>query len=286
MRTEVILLLYNRPGHSLKVLDSLIQAGVPHVRAFLDHSEDPGVQGAQEELLSRFAERKQISVTLHRHTRRLGLARSVRFALDSVLSEADAAIVLEDDCVVRPGGIDFFREGLSALRYERRIRSLCGYLFPCSFIRSASEPLLLRRFSTWGWATWRDRWCDYEPDLGRVLRRLDERGLVPADIAGDIAALCESKEYLENKADIWSVNWILEHYATGTFCVYPCDSMIDNIGFDGTGNNCEPTHEFRTAAAEEPEKAWNFKQLFHCVENEDLLKRFMSDHGLKTYPRS
>jgi hypothetical protein len=285
MRTEVILLLYNRPEHSLAVLDSLVQEGVTHVRAFMDYTDEPRVRVVQEELLERMRERRTISVELHRHTRRMGLARSVRFALDAVLSEADAAVVLEDDCVVRPGGMDFFREGLAALRYDRRVRSLCGYLFPCPFIRSPSEPLLLRRFCTWGWATWRDRWQEYDPDLIRVLGRLSLRGLTSGDIASDIEALCGSRDYLESKADIWSVSWILEHYATGTFCVYPCDSMIDNIGFDGTGLNCEPTSEFQTGAGS-TEKNWNFSQLFHCVENEVMLKRFMSAHGLKTYPRS
>lgn len=285
MRTDIILLLYNRPEHSLAVLDSLVQAGVTHVRAFMDHSDERKVADAQERLVEGIRERRTLSVDLHRHTRRMGLAKSVRFALDAVFQTADAAIVLEDDCVVRPGGMDFFREGLTALRYDPRVRSLCGYLFPCPFIRSASEPLLLRRFCTWGWATWRDRWQGYDPDLARVVRRLSQRGLTARDIASDMASLCESPDFLESKVNIWSVSWILEHYVTGTYCVYPCDSMIDNIGFDGSGHNCEPTSEFSThggAAA----KTWNFSQLFHCVENEEMLKQFMSDHGLKTYPRS
>ena len=82
---------------------------------------------------------------------------------------------------------------------------------------------------------------------------------------------------------MWSPSWILEHYVTGTFCVYPCDSLIENIGFDGTGKNCRPTSAFETGASA-PRRAWNFEQLYHCVENEELLRDFMSRHGLTTYP--
>jgi hypothetical protein len=285
MRTEVALLLYNRVDHGLAVLDSLVLAGVPHVRAFMDHSDDSAVQDAQERLLQGIAERRTISVDVHRHQRHLGLARSVRYALDEVFAHSESAILLEDDCVVRPGGLPFFLEGLGALQNDHRVRSLCGYLFPCPFIRSASEPLLLRRFCTWGWATWRDRWQDYDPDVARAVDRLATRNIRLEDVGADLATLCRSDEFLSNRADIWSISWILEHYATGTYSVYPCDSMIKNIGFDGSGRNCRPSRDFATGAADGP-ATWSFTQLFHCVENEEMLKRFLCEHGLKTYPPS
>src|SRR6266545_2588393 len=157
MKIDVILLLYKRPAHSLAVLESLKQNGVERVRAFMDRSDDPAVLRTQAELVESL-KGVDIEVSLHRHERHLGLARSVRFALHTVFEDADAAVVLEDDCVVRPGGMDFFREGLAALRYDTRIRSLAGYLFPCPFIRGGTAPIVLHRFCTWGWATWRDRW--------------------------------------------------------------------------------------------------------------------------------
>src|SRR6185369_218067 len=112
MRIDTILLLYNRPEHALAVVDSLIQNGVKRVRAFLDHPADAAVAARQERMLAAIAARGELELDLHRHEQRLGLARSVRFALHTTLEEADGAIVLEDDCVVRPGGMAFFQEGL------------------------------------------------------------------------------------------------------------------------------------------------------------------------------
>jgi hypothetical protein len=285
MRIETILLLYNRPEHALAVVDSLIENGVERVRAFLDYSDDPAVQARQERMLADIGERRALTLDLHRHETRLGLARSVRFALHTTLEEADAAIVLEDDCVVRPGGMAFFQEGLEALRYNRRIRSLCGYLYPCPFFRGDTSSLLLRRFCPWGWATWRDRWRDYEPDVAKAMQLLEARNVNLADLAGDLAELCRTDAYLQNRVDIWSVPWALAHYATGTFCVYPCDSMIENIGFDGSGQNCRPVTAFSTAKVA-ARRAWNWEQLVHLVENEEIVKKFMDRNGLSTYPRS
>lgn len=283
MRIDVLLLLFDRPEHTLQVVDSLVAAGVKEVRAFMDKSDRPDVLARQEELLGRLRERKEIHIDVARQPHHLGLARSVRHALDTSLAEADAAILLEDDCVLRPGAFEFFQQGLTALRYDTRIRSLCGYLFPCPFVRSGTEPLLLRRFCTWGWATWRDRWADFDPNLGHVVERLAAQGVAVSDVADDLATLTSSSSYLAGRADVWSLNWILEHYATKTFAVYPCDSMIENIGFDGSGKNCIPTTEFGTTPGARIAE-WRFSQLFHCTENEDLLKAFMKEHGLKTYP--
>jgi hypothetical protein len=151
MRIDVALLLYDRPDHAGAVLDSLESAGVRRVRAFMDRSDHAEVRERQEQMVQEVAARQRLEVDLFRHAKHLGLARSVRHALDATLAEADAVILLEDDCVLRPGALEFFEQGLTALRYDRRIRSLCGYLFPCPFVRSGSEPLLLRRFCTWGW---------------------------------------------------------------------------------------------------------------------------------------
>jgi hypothetical protein len=282
MNVEVVLLLYNRPDHALAVVDSLIDNGVGRVKAFMDHPGDPETARIQDKLLREVESRSRIELDLYRQPRRLGLAQSMRFALQATFEKADAAIVLEDDCVVRPGGIQFFREGLAALEHDRRIRSLCGYLFPCPFIR-AGEPLLLRRFCTWGWATWKDRWRDYDSELERVVSRLARKNVRLTDLSQDLATLCSSPEYLKGRVDIWSLSWILEHYVTGTYCVYPCDSLIDNIGFDGSGRNCAPTNEFATSGAL-VESSWDFRRVFHCMENEELLHDFMSQHGLKTYP--
>lgn len=285
MRIEVVLLLYNRPEHSQAVLDSLVQNGVEHVKAFMDHSDEPQVLEKQDRLLETIGSRPEIRVDVHRHSRRLGLAGSVRFALGTALEDADATIVLEDDCVVRPGGIEFFREGLTVFRDDPRIRSVCGYLFPCPFIRGDSEPIMLRRFCSWGWATWRDRWRGHEPDLRRVVNVLAERKIRVEEFAGDLAELCRAPDYLANNVDVWSIPWALEHYATDTFAVYPSHSLIDNIGFDGTGQHCLPSADFVTTGRAEA-KPWDWSSVVHVAENEEILKRFMNEHGTKIYPRS
>ena len=51
MRIDTVLLLYNRPEHSMAVLDSLVQNGVERVRAFIDHPANEEVARRQERML-------------------------------------------------------------------------------------------------------------------------------------------------------------------------------------------------------------------------------------------
>lgn len=279
MKIEVILLLYNRPEHGAAVLGSLVENGVKSVRAFLDHSDEPAVRANQERLLAVIASRPEIRVELHRHARRQGLAGSVRFALNETLKDADSAIVLEDDCVVRPGGMEFFRQGLTRLRDDRRIRSVCGYLFPCPFTLMDGEPVLLRRFNPWGWATWRDRWESHDADLQRAAAALAARGIRIEDLGADLAGSCRPG----SRADAWSFAWTLEHYLTDSYAVCPPASVIDNIGFDGSGQHCPSTSAFATIGRSGP-KGLDWSRLVHHPENDALLKRFMDEHGPTIHP--
>ena len=34
-----------------------------------------------------------------------------------------------------------------------------------------ADLLLMNRFLTWGWATWKDRWKEYEPSLKKIVNK-------------------------------------------------------------------------------------------------------------------
>ena len=56
-------------------------------------------------------------------------------------------------------------------RIKKKIRSLCGYnlLGKKAIIDPGADLLLMNRFLTWGWATWKDRWKEYEPSLKKIV---------------------------------------------------------------------------------------------------------------------
>jgi hypothetical protein len=95
----------------------------------------------------------------------------------------------------------------------------------------------------WGWATWSDRWRDYTLDLKLLADRVDKAGLADC-LPVDLMSYCRNKDLLEGRGDIWSINWSIIHYLTRSWAVYPTVSLIENIGFDGTGVHCVETSDF------------------------------------------
>lgn len=289
MRIDTVLLLYNRPDHSRQVLQSLADNNVKRVVAYLDYSERPDIRSNQEimEKDIRFYQDAGIDIEFIKRPRSYGLARSVRESLNERFADgADGVILLEDDCVIAPGGYRFFEEGLTELQGNKKIRSLCGFTHPgCRFIFDPeADILLLSRFSTWGWATWRDRWQQYETDLRKLVSFADTIKVDIADFSSDIAKLCSSDKYLNGEVDIWSLNWILLHYLTSTFAAYPIEPVINNIGLDGSGKNCETTDVFNSTVKDFQGKAYNWDRLRYFPENEEIVRSFMEEHGQKMYP--
>lgn len=288
MKTTVALLLYKRPEHSVRVIESLVQNGVRHCVAFMDGCDTPEVAQKQELMVEYIENHKSIDIDLIRSNERRGLAKSVVNAMNTTLEEFDGVVFLEDDCVMRPTAMRYFQDGLLNLRDRKDIRSICGYLYPVPFLtwNGNSELLLLQRFNTWGWATWRDRWQEYDENLRTLVNRLDTKGININELAGDIATLCARDCYLDGQMDIWSLNWSVLHYLTQTYAVYPRESLIVNIGFDGSGQNCVVTRDFEPLGTPFSLVNRSWEHLRYEPSNECKVKQFMDENGLKIFPSS
>lgn len=68
-------------------------------------------------------------------------------------------IVLEDDCLSVREFFRFCDEGLATFRSDSNIAGLGGFV-ACQL----EKPFLSTHGSVWGWASWKDRWCNYRSD--------------------------------------------------------------------------------------------------------------------------
>lgn len=289
MRIDTVLLIFNRPEHTRKVLASLRENEVSRVHAYLDKSNRKDVilnQKYIKEIVSEFRD-DSFRVELYERATPHGLAANIRSAINERFENgADAVIVFEDDCVLRRGGYQFFIEGLKELKNTKRVRSLCGYTpTHCGFISEPdSDVILLSRFLTWGWATWKDRWLQYEPNLRVLVESAQSLSIDINDFADDLGRYCSSPKFLDGEVGIWSINWILLHYLTSTFAAYPIESVIDNIGMDGSGSNCNENMAFHNPGSNELALSYKWTDLKFYPENEDIMRDFMSENSHLIYP--
>src|SRR5260370_41840326 len=51
--------------------------------------------------------------------------------------------------------------------------------------------------------------------------------------------------------DVWGVRWYASMFLQEGLCLYPSRSLVSNIGMDGSGEHCGPSHAYDVALADE-----------------------------------
>lgn len=242
MNVGIIVFAYNRSQHLKKVLDGLkANSGVTKIYIFQD-----GLKC--EEHRSEWDKTKQIikeidwcEVTYKLSLHNKGLANSIVDGINTVFQENEAVAVLEDDCVPHPLFVEYITKCLTKYQYDKRVFSINGYSWHAKVKPNGTDAYFIGRTSSWGWATWKDRWLLYQQDYKIIARiRQDLYKSHQFDIWGqDLEDHLLGNIY--GKCDSWAVFWALKCIEQGGFCPTPYYSLIDNIGFDGTGVHCGNT---------------------------------------------
>lgn len=235
--TPVAVVCYNRPRHTARVLESLLEHNIQNLYIFVD---GPKVQEDVEKINTI----KRLVGTIRWTTPRVicqdvnrGLARSVVGAVNYVMQSHDQLILLEDDCVPGEFFFEFMDTCLDKYRDNERIFGINGYTVPIPEDLLSAHPYDLYfypRIGSWGWATWKRAWRHFDPDLSKLYKEALARGV---DLTQGGADIPSQVQRVLGGHDAWTLNWVLATYLNGGCYVYPTRSHVQNIGFDGSGTN-------------------------------------------------
>ncbi len=238
----IALFSYNRPAHMRRTVESLLAnelAAASDLYIFSDGPRDSAKVPAVAEV-RRYA--KSVSgfrsVTVVERPTNLGLANSIIDGTTRMTKEYGRVIVLEDDLVLSPHFLKYMNLALERYRDEDRVFQVSGHMFQAA-IDSPDDAIFLPFVTSWGWGTWDRAWAHFDPnatgylDIGSdpALRRrfnLDDAydyfGMLEAQLAGNI--------------DSWAIRWYLSVFRQQGLALYPKKSLVDNFGFDGSGEHC------------------------------------------------
>jgi hypothetical protein len=177
-----------------------------------------------------------------------GLAPSIIAGVGSLLDRYESVIVLEDDLMTHPGFLRFLNDGLERYRDVPEVFSVCGYTNDVRMPRGYSyDAYFGPRSSSWGWATWRDRWqsVDWNPtsaDLQKNARAFNRWG--GSDCSGML------HKWMEGKNSSWAIRFCYSEFLQGKLSVFPVESLVDaTLGFSGEGTHCKSYNRFRSHLA-------------------------------------
>jgi len=249
MHTPIVLFTYNRPVHTAQTISSLLQnplAQASELFVFADGAKSDADHTAVQEvhaLLKKIVGFKKVHLTIRQENK--GLANAVIEGVSEVLAQYPSVIVLEDDMLCATNFLDYMHQALSCYQAQKNIFSISGYNFPIQIPHNYPHDVFIcPRPSSWGWATWRDRWqkADWEiPDFQSFIK--DKKQRHAFNTGGDDLSIMLLRQQ-RGEINSWAIRWAYTHFRQGAYCVYPTHSKIQNIGADKTGTHTPATGKY------------------------------------------
>jgi hypothetical protein len=210
-----------------------------------------------------------------------GLANSIITGVTLVIEKYGSVIVLEDDLIVSPNFLEYMNKSLQFYANNPVVFSISGFSLPFKIPKNFTDDVyFLPRASSWGWASWLDRWekidwmiTDYREFAGnkKQVKKFNEGG---SDMSGML------KKQMNGAIDSWAIRWCYHQYKMKTYTAYPVISKVDNIGFTADATNTHVYNRHRTKL--DLDGKYDFILPHTVFPNKKFLLQFQQFYSIKS----
>ena len=166
MLAPIVIFAFNRPEALQKLLDSL------RMNSFYEESDKyifidgPRCEEDKAKVDEVVTIARKVASNISISPVNRGLGNSIIAGVSTIIAEYGKAIVLEDDLICAPNFLSYMNQALDFYENDNKIISICGYGLKIKRPRGyVGDVYLLGRSSSWGWATWKDRWEQIDWDI-------------------------------------------------------------------------------------------------------------------------
>ena len=127
-----------------------------------------------------------------------------------------------------------------ALRiYEKsdKVMHVSGWVFPFHNGNYKLDTFFHKPCSCWGWATWKRAWSFFEKNPEEQIKLMDEKQAWNEFTLNNTFPSFKDQVYqnLNGSINTWAIFWYLSVFLNKGTSLHPTKSLVQNIGFDGTG---------------------------------------------------
>jgi len=222
------------------------------------------------------------SVNMIESEKNKGLANSIISGVSHVVEKYGKVIVVEDDLIVSSNFLEYMNEALSFYNDDNRIWSISGYSPNLLCLKDFNDDIYFSvRSSSWGWATWKNRWNSIDWDVSDFEQfKNDKQSIIQFNQGGnDLFKMLELQ--VLNKIDSWAIRWCYAQYKNNSYAVFPKESKVINDGFsDGIGTHNSGVDERWVTVLSD-------KKVIFCklYVDKTILECFRKFHNLKLSTR-
>lgn len=239
-RYPVVLVAFNRPDVTAHVFERIRQWQPRELYLIIDgprpdHPHDEELVNQVKSIVSHV----DWPCTVHEDfapTNR-GLQNRISSGLTRVFQSAEAAIILEDDCVPNLSFFPFAEELLTRYRDDLRV----GLIGGTSRLRGHTVSQYSYDFSSdvriWGWATWSRTWNTFieSGDLNKSWDGTTGARMLESFPKGARRRAMASMVQAAGRLDSWALPFALHCRSKSYLSVVPEVNLVENIGF-GNGS--------------------------------------------------
>ncbi len=274
MLAPLLLFVYNRVELTRQTLLAMAENDLVEQTELYIFSDGPKKEAdvskvnAVRELVHEYAQSGIFrKVHIKEASQNMGLANSVISGVSEVIKQYGKVIVLEDDLITSKSFLKFMNDCLNFYEDDKKVWSIGGTTQPLKALENYPKSIYAcYRGESCGWATWLNRWervdwkvSDYEEllknrQMKKQFRRCGEDAIIGL------------KKQMEGMSDSWAIRWVYQESKEDMFTIRPKESLIKNIGFDGSGTHCAASDRFHIKLHE-----GDFEYVLETVEIEPTI---------------
>lgn len=206
-----------------------------------------------------------------------GLGPNIIQGISKVINQYGSAIVIEDDLVVNPSFLGYMNQALLRYQKEERVFSICGYTNKVKPPKEYSaDCYFCTRSSSWGWATWSDRWNSIDWDLESWEEVKKHHRAFNRWGGSDCWHMLNDWHKGKNKS--WAIRFCFAQFLQNKISLFPIKSLVVNDGFDGNGTNCKKWSRFKCELDKTAKKEYIWPSTLQI--NENLYKQALRYHSI------
>ncbi len=260
LNTAVLFLVFNRLDTTKQVFEAIKEAKPPRLYIAADGAradkdgEDKKAQDVREFIMSNIDWNCEVK-TLFRE-KNLGCKYAVSGAIDWFFENEEMGIILEDDCLPSRSFFWFCEELLLKYKDNMRVGEISGNNFQKGIQRGDGDYYFSIYSHIWGWATWKDRWKNYDIELDSIDNStfINNMSLPKSTKIYWIKIFNKMKE---KKIDTWDYQWTFTLWINNQLTVLPNINLVENVGFGEDATHTTGGSEFANL------KAYQLKIQYH-----------------------
>lgn len=281
--TPILLITFNRPSHTRKVLEVIREQKPKQLFVFQDGARDGNEIDAVKcaEVCNVVKELVDWDCNLQTYYSdvNLGCGPGPAAAITWFFENVEEGIILEDDCIPHKDFFMYCQELLEKYRDNNKISFIGGCSFYKDIKENCSYSFVGGHHMTWGWATWKRVWSNFDYDLKSInekkIKVIIKQYYKSTRQREYWYKIFEEAKYNKMNNSCWDYQFYFSCWSLNQYAISPCVNLVSNIGYgdDATHTNSKDNNlldciTYPIHPIKHPKKIWyNYKIDYYMMKN-------------------